>query len=302
VVGGGIPSGAFVGKVTNTPVTATQPNQDGGFVVAGSFGLANRFGRALRTIGPVSGVTLGARTPASDPLFNAATPTSGGGDTGSVLISPFIRPGSVSARYYNHYSWLRTMEDLFGLGRSSPGLDHQGHLGYAAQPGLAPLGTDVFNRPAGGAPPPSGLGAPDPRSVDASPGHPSLAIEGDTVSVAMPGGRVLATAVGPAVPARLAAALPAPADAPCTFTVTLRGASGSVPISASAFTIVDEHGRLERPTVRMLGGRARPARLSAGRALTLTASAVLPVGGGRLIWAPASSRPLVSWEFDVELD
>ena len=302
VAGGGIPPGAFVGQVTNSPVTATRPNQDGGFVVAGSFALVDRSGRELRTIGPVSGVTLGARTPATDPLFNATAPTGGGGDTGSVLISPFIRPGSVSTRYYNHYSWLRTIEDLFDVGRASPGLDRQGHLGYAAQAGLAPFGTDVFNRPSGGGPPPSGLGAPDSTSLDASPGHPALAIEGDTVSVRLHGGRVLATAVGPAVPARLAAALPAPTLAPCTFTVTLRSASGSAPVSASAFTIVDEQGRIERPTVHTLGGGAPPTEVSGRRGLTLTLSAVLPVGGGRLIWAPASSRPIASWEFDVELD
>jgi Phosphoesterase family len=66
-----------------------------------------------------------------------------------VLISPYIHPGTVSTCYYNHYSWLRTMEDLFGVARSSPGLDGDGHLGYAAQPGLAPFGRDVFNDPHG---------------------------------------------------------------------------------------------------------------------------------------------------------
>ena len=33
----------------------------------------------------------------------------------------------------------------FSLG----GLDGQGHLGYAAQPGLRPFGRDVFNNPGG---------------------------------------------------------------------------------------------------------------------------------------------------------
>ena len=51
----------------------------------------------------------------ADPLFDATDPTTGGGDTGSVLISPYIKPGSVSTTYYNHYSWLRTMEDLFDV-------------------------------------------------------------------------------------------------------------------------------------------------------------------------------------------
>ena len=92
---------------------------------------------------------LAARTTANDPLFDATDPTTGGGDTGSVLISPYIRPGSVSTVYYNHYSWLRTMEDIFDVAQASKGLDGQGHLGYAAQPGLAPFGPDVFNNPRG---------------------------------------------------------------------------------------------------------------------------------------------------------
>lgn len=93
----------------------------------------------------MSGVALGARTAATDPLYDATDATTGGGDTGSVLISPYIRPGTVSDVYYNHYSWLRTMEDLFNVAKSSPGLDGAGHIGYAAQPGLAPFGPDVFN-------------------------------------------------------------------------------------------------------------------------------------------------------------
>jgi hypothetical protein len=144
VSGVGIPAGAFVGAVTDTPVTATAPNQSGGFVDTGSFALVNASGEPLACTGAVSGITLGARTPASDPLFNATDPTTGGGDTGSVLISPYIKPGSISTVYYNHYSWLRTMEDLFQVKRTSPGLDGQGHIGYAAQPGLAPFGPDVF--------------------------------------------------------------------------------------------------------------------------------------------------------------
>jgi Phosphoesterase family len=148
VTGTGIPAGAYVGTVTDTPVTATQPNP-AGTVDTGSFVLVNSSGQPIPTTGAVSKITLGAETAASDPLLDYGDATNGGGDTGSVLISPYIRPGSVSARYYNHYSWLRTMEDLFSVGKKSPGLDGQGHLGYAAQPGLAPFGTDVFTNPRG---------------------------------------------------------------------------------------------------------------------------------------------------------
>ncbi len=121
VTGTGIPAGAFVGQVTNTPVTATASNQDGGFVDTGTFTLVDSSGNPLVTTAAVSGITLAARTDANDPLFNATDPTTGGGDTGSVLISPYIRPGSVSTGFYNHYSWLRTMEDLFNVGSGLAG-------------------------------------------------------------------------------------------------------------------------------------------------------------------------------------
>ena len=146
VSGAGIPEGSFVGKVTDTPQVATSPS---GSVDTGSFQLVDKSGAPVNTIGPVSGVSLGARTPASDPLFNATSATNGGGDTGSVLISPFIKPGTVSTRWYNHYSWLRTMEDLFVVSKHSRGLDGKGHIGYAAQPGLAPFGKEIFTNPSG---------------------------------------------------------------------------------------------------------------------------------------------------------
>lgn len=58
----------------------------------------------------------------------------GGGKTGAVLLSPFIKPGTTSTVPYNHYSTLRSIEDLFGLE----------HLGYAGQAGLQTFGSDVF--------------------------------------------------------------------------------------------------------------------------------------------------------------
>jgi hypothetical protein len=47
----------------------------------------------------------------------------GGDQVGALLLSPFIKPGSTSATPYNHYSLLRTIEEIFDLGN---------HLGYAA--------------------------------------------------------------------------------------------------------------------------------------------------------------------------
>jgi hypothetical protein len=63
----------------------------------------------------------------------------GGGRTGAVLLSRFIKPGIVSNVPYNHYSLLRSVEDVFQLA----------HLGYAARAGLASFGRDVFSQPAG---------------------------------------------------------------------------------------------------------------------------------------------------------
>jgi hypothetical protein len=149
VSGSGIPSGAYVGTVTDTPATATASSANGGIVDTGSFALVTSSGTPIDTTGPVTSITLGAETAATDPLYDAYDPTTGGGDSGDVLISPYIKPGTVSTRYYNHYSTLRTLEDIFGVAHAAPGLDGEGHIGYAAQPGLAPLGPDVFTNPAG---------------------------------------------------------------------------------------------------------------------------------------------------------
>ena len=39
----------------------------------------------------------------------------GGGRIGAVLLSPFIKPGTVSTTDYNHYSSLASWETLFGV-------------------------------------------------------------------------------------------------------------------------------------------------------------------------------------------
>jgi hypothetical protein len=155
--GNPIPAGCVVANVNNTPVTPTSSAEAGGFAETGAFTLTCN-GVATAPSGAVTKINLGPETAATDPLYNATDPTPGGGDTGSVLISPYIRPGSVSTQDYNHYSWLRTIEDLFDVAKASPGLDGRGHIGYAAQPGLAPFGRDVFNNPGGE--PRDGLGYP----------------------------------------------------------------------------------------------------------------------------------------------
>jgi hypothetical protein len=90
-----------------------------------------------------------------DQAFGQDT-TPGGGITGAVFISRYIRPGSVTDQPYNHYSWLRSTEDLFGV--TSGGTDGRGHLGFAGADGLRAFGPDVFNNPGGHATPPAPSG------------------------------------------------------------------------------------------------------------------------------------------------
>ena len=70
----------------------------------------------------------GARFP---PGFNGP----GGGRVGAIVLSKYVKPGTVSAVPYNHYSLLRTVEAIFALP----------YLGYAAEPELRVFGPDVFS-------------------------------------------------------------------------------------------------------------------------------------------------------------
>jgi len=65
------------------------------------------------------------------------TPGPGGGRTGTVLVSQFIQPGTTNATPYNHYSLLKSVEDVFGLP----------YLGFAGQSGLQAFGADVYDAP-----------------------------------------------------------------------------------------------------------------------------------------------------------
>jgi phosphatidylinositol-3-phosphatase len=59
----------------------------------------------------------------------------GGGRVGAVVVGPAVQPGTVTTTTYNHFSFLRTVEDLFGLG----------HLGYAGSPNPGSFGSDVLS-------------------------------------------------------------------------------------------------------------------------------------------------------------
>ncbi|MFE5835303.1 alkaline phosphatase family protein [Arthrobacter sp. NPDC056493] len=60
-----------------------------------------------------------------------------GGRVGALVLSPFVRGGTTSNRFYNHYSLLASIEDIFRVPR----------LGVARGAGVNSFGPDVFNAP-----------------------------------------------------------------------------------------------------------------------------------------------------------
>jgi hypothetical protein len=67
----------------------------------------------------------------------------GGGRIGALAIGRCVQAGAVDHRPYNHYSLLRSLEDLFGVRHG--GSDGKGHLGFAGAEGLRSFGPDLFD-------------------------------------------------------------------------------------------------------------------------------------------------------------
>jgi hypothetical protein len=61
----------------------------------------------------------------------AALPAEGGGQVGALLLSPYVKGGVITQEQYDHFSLLRTIEDLFAL-------KHLGYAGGAKVPAFAP--------------------------------------------------------------------------------------------------------------------------------------------------------------------
>jgi phosphatidylinositol-3-phosphatase len=58
----------------------------------------------------------------------------GGGEVGALLLSPYIKGGTVETSAYNSFSLLRTIENFFGLS----------HLGYASLAGVSSFAPSLF--------------------------------------------------------------------------------------------------------------------------------------------------------------
>jgi hypothetical protein len=330
VTGAGIPASSFVGAVTNTGPLF--PTSSKGAVTTGSFQLVNQAGAPAQPTAPATSITLSAQgDPANlqpgqtpDPLFSATATSPGGGDTGSVLISPSIKPGTVSNTFYNHYSWLRTMEDLFHVaeghdhaplvaGTVSGGLDQQGHIGYAAQPGLKVFGSDVFtnahaatdavcaNCRYGGYPSFLRQGLPSVPTdavVVGTATEPALTNQGDAVRVEGPTFAALVTVNGPQVPGN-----GLPYQTPwttCTWEVTVTPLTGTVPLAVGDFSVLDQ-GVLSHPQL-VTGLPAPPSTLAGGDTATFELRSAEPVADGLLQWAPSGQGTAAAWDFVVEND
>ena len=89
---------------------------------------------------PSSGEYADSSSCCGQPTFpNLPAPTGaigkpGGGQVGALLLSPFIKGGNLEQGTYNHFSLLRTVEDLFGLA----------HLGYAGASGVSSFSPSLF--------------------------------------------------------------------------------------------------------------------------------------------------------------
>jgi hypothetical protein len=73
--------------------------------------------------------------PAASGTSGAGLLAKGGGEVGALLLSSFVKPHTTDQEPYNHFSLLRTVEDLFGLK----------HLGYAGSSGVNPFEPTVFS-------------------------------------------------------------------------------------------------------------------------------------------------------------
>ncbi len=70
------------------------------------------------------------------PVSGPVKPSGGGGRVGLLLISEFVKPGTVNeAAYFNHYSLLLSVLELFGL---------EG-LGYTTEPGTTGFDASIYD-------------------------------------------------------------------------------------------------------------------------------------------------------------
>ena len=129
--------------------------------------------------------------------------------------------------------------------------------------------------------------------------RPAVSAEGEAVEAQLASASVLINVVGPEVPGE---GLPYQGETTaCTWTVSMSGAKGRVPVSLVGFSVRDHLGAVYRPTLAP-GQPALPALLEPGRHLTFHLRAVVRTGEGVVTWSPEAGAAVASWDFVAEND
>ncbi len=117
-------------------ITASEAYKQGGLI-------AITFDQAPQT-GPAADPSSCCGTPAypnlppvaATPPTGPVKPSGGGGRVGLLLLSPYVKPGTVNqSGFYNHFSLLASIEDLFSLTR----------LGYASDSAVPVFDSTIYN-------------------------------------------------------------------------------------------------------------------------------------------------------------
>lgn len=128
---------------------------------------------------------------------------------------------------------------------------------------------------------------------------PALTVEGLAVEVKTAGWHVLITVSGPVVPGE---GLPdQPVATTCTWTVTMRDATGNVPVSIADFHSVDHLGSVFLMGF-VPGESSPPPVLHPGQSVTFQLRAYELVGEGMMQWAPDHKHVVADWDYTVEND
>ena len=128
--------------------------------------------------------------------------------------------------------------------------------------------------------------------------RPALTAQGDSVRVEAGSWSVLATVSGPGVPGE---GLPyVTPTTTCTWTVNIREASGSVPLSVDQFDTVDQRGDVFHPA--LVPGSEVPATVRPGQIVSFQIRAEVPTGEGLVRWAPQGGGVVAQWDYIAEND
>ena len=143
------------------------------------------------------------------------------------------------------------------------------------------------------------LNANDDRVLTGTAAKPALTVEGEGVEVETPGWSVRVVVSGPVVPGE---GLPyQPPKTTCTWTVTMSGATGRVPIALADFNSVDHLGQIYHLTF-VQGQPVPPATLSPGGKVSFQLRSYEAVGEGVMRWAPVNREITAMWDYEVEND